>query len=169
MKKLLITLSLFLCLCDQTVYALDLIENNYSFEKNIFMFKDTSSNSSFEKISSTEYSSRFEKLNVQNRIMDEPSSVYWLKISISDKTKNNNWLIEFFDFRISSLVLYNENGQKIDSVSHYALFKNRAMMHKNFVFPLRLKENETTVYYVKIIVDKESYISGAVRTFENFN
>jgi hypothetical protein len=101
--------------------------------------------------------------------MDNPKSVYWIKIPLEKENKKMNRIIDFFDFRIESLVLYAADGKKIDSIGHYASFGERNIPHKNFVFSLELNEGKETIYYAKIRVDKENYLSGAIRKFENFN
>jgi hypothetical protein len=140
----------------------------YFFEGNIYVFKDKSGKLELNQVNSPIYKDSFQLVNVQNRVMDDAKVVYWLKIPITNRVSQVPWVMEFFDFRISDLHLYDENNVELGRVGHYQIFRNRSIQHKNFVFQLNIPQDHSTVYYVKIKTDKSDYISGLIHSFEDF-
>jgi hypothetical protein len=143
-------------------------KDNYSFQENIYLYKDKNSKLDISEINTKAYSDSFQLVDQQNRIMNDRSSTYWLKIPLYNDASGKNWILEFFDFRLFSLTLFDESNKELTAVSHYAPFNKRSLQHKNFAFSLPLKEGASTVYFVRIKIDKTCYIAGLLRSYQDF-
>jgi sensor histidine kinase YesM len=99
------------------------------------------------------------------------SSTYWLYFKVSNKSDENSFRLEFFDFDIEDVNVYKfEKGKLTPSIStgFSKRFGTRSLMHKNPSFDLNIPPDEEAEYYVRIKSNQLNVIEPAIRHYKNF-
>src|SRR6267142_122896 len=117
----------------------------------LFYFIDSTSNLSFELISSGKFSNQFtQHASYQNKDFRTNAS-YWIKFPIRHKAATKKvWLLEFYDQSIDQIDAYipQEDGSyRMLSMGDSRPFLQRPFRHKNFEVPLSMKSDAVKYYY----------------------
>ncbi|MBX9851006.1 MAG: sensor histidine kinase [Cytophagaceae bacterium] len=141
---------------------------NNSFIK---VLEDPNNKWTIKDISTPEIQKQFKTLETQYPENEHPGSAYWVKFTVRNDAKKNQWLFESFNFKISILELYIP-----DSAGNMVLYKSgadynfneRNLNHKNFEFVIRNFPKGNQTCYVKFVSREESRVRLLFRSFERF-
>jgi len=151
---------------------------NDGFEEKILILSDleywvdSSNNLTINDFTTTPYQSEFRKgLNYQNKDF-QPGSSYWIRFPVIINTQiNDNWLIEFYDQTIDSIIVYqpvgNSRFEEIKMGDHLA-FRDRKYWHKNFEVMLNSSADSIINYYFKIKSHEFADIRIAIKSLDRF-
>lgn len=110
-------------------------------------------NLTIEQISSPEYSKQFLPHNKAIPNYGYTTSTYWVRFEIDNQSSKHYWLLEVSYPPINQLTLYtkNESGEFIGrKMGGIYPFKNRDILHRNFVYELHIEPNSSQVYYMRV-------------------
>ena len=155
-----------------------IIEINDSIDERNFMpyeltyFVDSTNSLSFEDVSSTGFSERFQKNSAyQNRDFKINAS-YWIRLPILHTTQTQKvWLLEFYDQTIDYLDAFIpgvDGSYKKVSMGDRLQFGDRTLLHKNFEIPLSMKSDTLMVYYFRVQSHGFADIRIAFRSVNRF-
>ena len=170
MKNLLIILLFFLLPIDVFPQLIlnDHLEDYYIDHIEIFQNKNPATPDS--AIVSGKMNKYFSVLKNKNHV--QLATPFWIKFDIENKSgSNKQWLVEFFDFKINSLIFYSSgNKQNHPSLEggNQLPFSNKSLAHKNFTFPIQITQGKVKTFYVKIYSQKAISLLIVVRTFDEF-
>lgn len=116
--------------------------------------EDVHENLNINQVSSPAFSKRFKPSKISTPNNNNLESVYWYRIKIKhDNRSSDNYILEFFDQTIDSIVAYipDRTGEfKVKTLGDGFPFGERAIKHKNFVIDLDNTQNTEKVYYFRL-------------------
>jgi hypothetical protein len=150
----------------------DAIDHRDFMPSDLLYFVDTTNKISFNKISSENFQSRFQKhASYQNSDFKENAS-YWVKVVLSSpQPLDKFWLLEFYDQTIDSLTAFvpqHEGLYKKIALGDHQRFSSRVFIHKNFELPLHFERAQTQVYFFKVRSHEFADIRIALRSTSYF-
>ncbi len=99
-----------------------------------------------------------------------PSSAYWVKITLDIPDNDKDYLIEFFDQTIDTLTVYvkEEGSDKFRThlMGDNFKFSQKNFLHKNFEVPLGQRGKYTC--YIRLVSHEYADIRFSIRTFNFF-
>lgn len=93
--------------------------------------------------------------------LDNPDAYHWMKFSVyNESSKNLDWILEGYIYRIRDFSVYElQNGHFVEQHSSYlSPSRYKYINHKNFIFPIHLKSDQTKTFYLKMHHPRESTI-----------
>jgi|GEM_PF-5315588 len=136
----------------------------------LFYYIDTTTNLPADSVTSQSFQKKFSRTSFKTLATSVPQQVYWLKFSVKNEAPSKHWILESFNYRIDSVVLYERKDNKL--VVHYSGssvdFENRFLNHKNINFSLDIRQGETKTYYIKVRTTQSTSIEFVVRSLDFF-
>jgi len=119
----------------------------------IDILEDPQNALTIKEISSALWADKFQKPLSDIPSNDHNSSSYWMRFTVKNNTRENKkWILEFLDFRIDELEIYEPDGKggfKVRKGGDKYKFDSKEYLHKNFIYDFDLPEVEA-VYYARI-------------------
>jgi two-component system, sensor histidine kinase LadS len=138
-------------------------------QKTMQVLEDTSCDLSIANVSSLAFSKKFHDFSSGEPLIDPSDGCHWIKFSVRNLSKaHNHWLLEFRDFRIDNIELY-QSSQPIGISGDSRIFNSRSFDHKNFVHKLRMLPGEEQTFFVRIKSHEPVYADAVIRTTEKFS
>lgn len=133
---------------------------------------DSSNNLKIEDVITYKYQTEFKRSKSYQNKDFQPGSSYWIRFPVIVRSqKKDNWLIEFYDQTIDSIIVFqplgNANFDEIKMGDHLP-FRDRKYWHKNFEVMLSTAADTTLTYYFKIKSHEFADIRIAVKTLDRF-
>ncbi|MFL5730527.1 MAG: 7TM diverse intracellular signaling domain-containing protein [Cytophagaceae bacterium] len=150
--------------------VLDESEREYRIDQKIMkVVEDSGCGWSINQVASPSSASKFHYFSVDDPIINSPNTCYWIRFSVRNHSKaHNHWLLEFQDFRIDDIELF-QGTQRIGASGEARVFNSRSYDHKNFVYNLRMVPGEEQVFYARIKSNDPVYAYALIRTAEKFS
>lgn len=172
------SLFLILLFVGAQAQAQSIIAINDSIDERIFMpfelsyFVDTSDTIPFLKISSSDFSSRFQKHSNYQNIDFKTNESYWIRLQVKPNLlTKKNWLLEFYDQTIDSLdafVPQPDGSFSVIKMGDHRPFYDRVFRHKNFEIPMVMRSNGVDQYYFKVRSHEFADVRIALRSVDRF-
>lgn len=93
--------------------------------------------------------------------LDNPEAHHWVKFSVyNESSKSTDWILEGYIYRIQDFSVYElQNGHFVEQRSSYLRpSRHKYINHKNFIFPIHIKSDQTKTFYLKLHHPRESTI-----------
>ncbi len=137
----------------------------------LFYFIDTTNSLTINSIESEEFQQKFTTASFKALATTVPQITYWLKFTVRNETSQKHWLLESFNYRVDSIILYEKNDEN-KLLIHYGGsaidFNNRFLNHKNIIFSLDIKLGEEKTYYIKVRTTQSTSIEFIIRSLDFF-
>ncbi len=132
------------------VLQLETGKNRYSLGKYVEYLEDREGTLSINNILSPEVSEKFKQSTVENLNFGFSDSVYWVRFSVKNRGhKTTNWLLEIGYPHHDQIELYlpdEKNGYVVKKAGDRIPFREREILHRNFVFIFPAGEIPQTIY-----------------------
>lgn len=150
----------------------DAIDHRDFMPSDLLYFVDTTNRIPFAKISSSEFSDRFQQhSSYQNSDFKENAS-YWVKLVLKVPRESSKfWLLEFYDQTIDSLTAFVPRADGFFAATQlgdHQRFSSRLFLHKNFELPLHFRGEGTKTYYFKVRSHEFADVRVALRSTNYF-
>ena len=147
---------------------LNSIKDKISLGTSLLFYEDETNNLTYEDIKKPEYNKLFKRSNREVLSFGVTASSIWVKIIITNKTKEKNWILkneivwhDYFDF------FSIDNGNfKVFKTGDRRPFKTRDVDYRGFAFNISPKEKST--YYIKIKSKDDLSLPFEILTLRNF-
>jgi hypothetical protein len=148
---------------------LDEPEREYRIDQKVMqVVEDQGCAWNINKIASSAFAGKFHFFSADDPLIDSRNTCYWVRFTVRNNSKaHNHWLLEFQDFRIDDIELF-QGTQRIGSSGEARVFNSRSYDHKNFVYNLRMMPGEEQIFFARIKSNDPVYAYALIRTAEKF-
>ena len=141
--------------CAQTTVPICDTAKQHIFRHNeLSFFEDKRSTLTISQITASGFQAKFHPNTEPTPVTEDPGSAYWYRIHIKyDPESKNNWILEFFDQTIDSIVVYapaKNNSYTATLLGSSRPFTARFYQHKNFSFNINNSQLGEGTYYIRI-------------------
>lgn len=177
-KYILIAFSLLLLFSEAkgaTTIEINTKETNYKLSGDVLQYLiDDSDKLTFNNILEKSLQKQFYPMQHYPVQMLEANKTYWLKIDVLnlDSLYVNEWVLEFFDFRITTLDIYLPDGKGHylhKSVGFSYPLAQKEFKHKNYVFQLPYLAKGLNHIYAKVVSNVPVTARGRLCKTHYFN
>lgn len=149
----------------------EIIEQNFMLNQ-LQCYVDTSNTISFDAITSSKFSNKFQDYpSYQNKDFKTKTS-YWIRLPIlHTQSTSKVWLLEFYDQTIDYIEAYipkEEGNYERIVMGDHKPFWERMIPHKNFELLLAMKSDTVMYYYFKVQSHEFADIRIALRSVDRF-
>lgn len=154
-------------LASEVVIITDSTERITIMGSKLDILEDPQNRLTIKEISSLSYANKFQKPLADIPSNDHKNSSYWIRFSVKNNTAGNKkWVLEFLDFRIDELEIYESDGKdsfRLRSGGDKNRFDTKEYLHKNFIYDFDLPAHEGT-YYARIRSDESVSIFAEIES-----
>ncbi|MDH4129508.1 MAG: PAS domain S-box protein [Spirochaetota bacterium] len=119
------------------------------------ILEDKENKLTIHDVSSTDTAKKFVQSKEIFPNMGFSNSAYWLRFQVkNESSKTKEWLLEISFPELDYIDFYiprHDNSYDVKKTGDFLAFKERDVNHRNFVFRLPVKINETSTYYLRIV------------------
>jgi signal transduction histidine kinase len=156
-NNLILITTLIIFITMSSSFAKKIIQVNSSFSyldlgNKLTYFEDKNSNLIINDISDNK-NIRWKQSNKRVPAFGFSQSTYWLKIELDyNQIRDNDWIFEISYPALDYISFYQYTNKLITSYNtgDKFSFKKRPILHRNFLFPVKLIKNSNNIIYIKI-------------------
>jgi two-component system, sensor histidine kinase LadS len=164
-------LALFFCF---SVRAQEVVQLNQSdglrhFAQHAVFFLDSTQTLTIDQVSDPQFQQRFKPTGRSQTNLNIIGSVVWIRFRVSTKDPGP-WCVQAEHPLTDNMQLYHKTGKgwQVSIAGYDYQFKTRELCSNVMVFPLRLAQNDTADYYLRIQSSTPIYIVLRAGTTQDF-
>lgn len=121
-------------------------------DSELFLLEDTQKQWTIEDVSSELFNKEFIRNKDHMPNFGYTKSAYWARFEVFNQSPKKEWLLEISYPPLNQIELYSINGEgKFEERKMGGIypFHDRELLHRNFVYELDIKPNESAIFYLR--------------------